>query len=239
MRKKYEKYWGEPNKFNILLLIVVVLDPRYKMSYMNWAINQLFDPEKTNDGWVLKSWLNTSLKLFFDEYKSRNGRAATDTQQTHVDIPNYKHDPYGRNKFLQTTRLTSLNKYELQKYLEEELGETTLNILDWWKMNSCRFLILSNIAQELLAMPVSTVASEYAFNMGGRVLDPYRSSLSQQKVEALICTQDWLKDTYSPSLLDYDFEELQSVDQGMLMFKLCNNIIIKYVLTNDNFFFIS
>jgi len=100
-------------------------------------------------------------------------------------------------------------------------------------MNSCRFSILSNIARELLAMPVSMVASESAFSTGGRVLDPYRSSLSQQKV---ICTQDWLKDTHSPSLLDYDFEELQSVDQGMLMFKLYNNIINKYVLTNDIFF---
>ena len=79
MRKKYEKYWGEPNKFNILLLIVVVLDPRYKMSYMNWAIDQRFDPEKTNDGWVLKSRLDTSLKLFFNEYKSRNRGAKTNT----------------------------------------------------------------------------------------------------------------------------------------------------------------
>ena len=57
-------------------------------------------------------------------------------------------------------------------------------------------------------MPVSTIAYEYAFSMGGRVFDPYRSYLSQQKVEALICTQDWLKDTHSPSLLDYYFEEL-------------------------------
>jgi len=65
----------------------------------------------------------------------------------------------------------------------------------------------------------------------------HQSYLSQQKVEALICTQDWLKDTHSPSLLDYDFEDLQSVDQGMLMFKLCNNIIIKYVITNDKIFF--
>jgi len=71
-------------------------------------------------------------------------------------------------------------------------------------MNSCRFPILSNIARELLAMPVSTVASEFAFSIGGRVLDPHRSSLSQLKVDALICTQDWLKDTFT-SLLDYDF----------------------------------
>jgi len=61
--KKWEKngkYWGEPNMFNMLLLIVVVLDPRYKMSYMSWAIDQLFDPEKTNDGMVLNSRLNIS-----------------------------------------------------------------------------------------------------------------------------------------------------------------------------------
>ena len=32
----------EPNKLNMLLLIIVVLDPRYTMRYMNWAIDQLF-----------------------------------------------------------------------------------------------------------------------------------------------------------------------------------------------------
>jgi len=53
------------------------------------------------------------------------------------------------------------------------------------------------------------VAFESTFSTGGRVFDPFRSSLSHQKVEALICTQDWLKDIHSPSLLDYDFEELQ------------------------------
>ena len=213
------KYWGEPNKMNMLLLIAVVLDPRYKMGYMNWTIDQLFDPEKTNDGWVLKSRLDISLKLLFDEYKSRKEGVENVPQQTHAEIPSYKNDPYGWNKFLQTTGLTSSNKSELQKYLEEELEITTnLSILDWWKVNSGRFPILSNIARELLAMPVSTVASESAFSTRGRVLDPYRSSLSHQKVEALICTQDWLRDIPLPSLLDYDFEELQCVDQGMLMF---------------------
>ena len=94
----------------------------------------------------------------------------------------------------------------------------------------------SNSNRLLLAMPVSTVTYESAFSTGGRVLDPYRSFLSHQKVEALICTQDWLKDSPLPSLLDYDFEELQCVDQGMLMFQLCTNVTIKYVLNNDKFF---
>ena len=77
-KKNNGRYWGEPNKFN-MLLIFVVLDPRYKMSYMNWAIDQLSDPEKTNDGCVFKSRLNISLNLLFDEYKSRN-EARSDTQ---------------------------------------------------------------------------------------------------------------------------------------------------------------
>jgi len=85
-------------------------------------------------------------------------------------------------------------------------------------------------------MPISIVASEFAFSTGGRVLDPYHSSLSHQKVEVIICTHDWLKDTPLQSLLDYDFEELECVDQDMLMFQLCNNITVKYVLSNDNFF---
>jgi len=92
------------------------------------------------------------------------------------------------------------------------------------------------MAWKLLAMPISIVASEFAFSTGGRVLDPYHSSLSHQKVEVIICTHDWLKDTPLQSLLDYDFEELECVDQDMLMFQLCNNITVKYVLSNDNFF---
>jgi len=39
-------------------------------------------------------------------------------------------------------------------------------------------------------MPVSTVASESAFSTGGRMHDPFRSSLSHEKVETFICTQD-------------------------------------------------
>jgi len=47
------------------------------------------------------------------------------------------------------------------------------------------------MARDLLTMPLSAVASEYAFSVGGRVLDAFRSSLKPKTVEAVICLRDW------------------------------------------------
>ena len=47
----------------------------------------------------------------------------------------------------------------------------------------------------MLAVPVSTVASESAFSTGGRIVDPFRSSLSSLMVQNLVCSQNWLQAT--------------------------------------------
>jgi hypothetical protein len=64
-----------------------------------------------------------------------------------------------------------------------------------------KYPILAKIARDILAILISTVTSEFAFSNGGRILDPFKSSLSPLTVEALICTQDWLKGNED---LDYE-----------------------------------
>ena len=62
------------------------------------------------------------------------------------------------------------NKSKLDKYLAEGFEEDSdnFNILEWWKVNTPRFLVLSRIARDVLAIPISTVASEASFSIGRR-----------------------------------------------------------------------
>nr|GME07149.1 zinc finger BED domain-containing protein RICESLEEPER 2-like [Ipomoea batatas] len=61
---------------------------------------------------------------------------------------------------------------ELDKYIAEQLengGEDDeFDILNWWKTNAYRLPILASIARDILAIPISIVASESAFSTDGR-----------------------------------------------------------------------
>ena len=87
-----------------------------------------------------------------------------------------------------------MQKSELEVYLDEPRvqGGVELDVLEFWKGNQFRYPELSCMARDILSIPISTVASESAFSVGGRVLDQYRSSLKPAVVEALVCTRDWL-----------------------------------------------
>ena len=87
------------------------------------------------------------------------------------------------------------NRNKVERYLVdgcENLNDDKIDIFGWWKNNALKYKILSKVAQHVLAIPISTVASELAFSTGGRILDQFQSSLSPAIVQALICCQNWL-----------------------------------------------
>jgi hypothetical protein len=45
MKLKFQKYWEEGN-LNYLLFIVVILDPRYKLKYLTFCLEILYESEK-------------------------------------------------------------------------------------------------------------------------------------------------------------------------------------------------
>ena len=62
------------------------------------------------------------------------------------------------------------SKSELDRHLLESSEDPDVEdfeILMWWKMNSSRHRVISQIARDVLAIPVSTIASESGFSMRG------------------------------------------------------------------------
>jgi hAT family C-terminal dimerisation region len=93
---------------------------------------------------------------------------------------------------------------DLEVFLEEKVlvvkkGDF-FNVLEWWKANCVKFPILNKFARDILCIPITTVASESAFSAGGRVLDDYRSSLTKDMVELLVCRGDWIRATSNATL---------------------------------------
>ena len=94
---------------------------------------------------------------------------------------------------------SKVNKYLLESY--EDVFDDNFDILAWWKVNFPQYCVLSRVARHVLAIPISTMVLEYAFSTAGRVLDPFRSSLSPLMVEAHICGQNWIHPSSAPIYL--------------------------------------
>ena len=75
--------------------------------------------------------------------------------------------------------------------------------MNWWKVNGVVYPTLQAIARDVLAIPISTVASESAFSTGGRILRPHLSRLNWTTVEALMCARSWLWAAENGKILNY------------------------------------
>ena len=122
--------------------------------------------------------------------------------------------------------------HEVDRYLLDPIEKppkgSNFKILDWWKVNGPKYPNLQVVAKDVLAIQVSTVASESSFSTGKRVIDPHRSSLTPKTVEALICLQNWLRSDsimgleYIPTIEEMQFfEEIEKGIQFLVFFLFC------------------
>ncbi|CAL5213057.1 unnamed protein product [Lathyrus oleraceus] len=221
MQVKYNKYW-ESSAINYLLFVAIYLDPRYKLDYIEFYFTRMYGVEMSED--MLKKLKNLIAKLF-EHYLilypiSHDGgsNASSSNVASHSRIENGEDDEDWDNLFRMNMKKKQceVQTNELERYLEDgvEDDSPTFNILTWWKGKTNKFHVLSRIARDILAIPVSTVSSESAFSTGGRVLDSFRSSLNPSTVEVFICTQNWIK---SPKVIDLEKElvELEKIELDM------------------------
>lgn len=234
MKEKFDKYYGNIEKFNILMYVASVLDPRNKMEYLEILLSEVYGKV---DGGAILNIVKDDINELFDEYvtihSSPNPSAATTNNPS---LPVRRSTPadadlgiFTKENFRMKMKMKmgshGDSKSELEKYLSEDVEDESpglkFDILNWWKINSPRFPILSLLARDVLAIPISTVASESVFSTSGRVLDAFRSSLSTDMVECLVCTQDWLGENFDdkkdPQDVEEDWEDMYAIEQGNIL----------------------
>ncbi|KAH9698266.1 BED-type domain-containing protein [Citrus sinensis] len=180
MKNKYDKYWGSIDRLNNLLLISVILDPRYKLKYVRFCFEDIFVIDEVGKKSEEVKNLLIRLYEYYKDLDTRIGGCGSSS---------------------------GAKRYLLEPC--EHVDDDDFEILAWWKMNSIKYRVLSHIAKDVFAIPISTVASESAFSTGGRIIDSFRSSLSLKMVEALICSQNWLRNTFVPLQDEPTMEELE------------------------------
>jgi hypothetical protein len=193
MTVKFNKYW---NKSNVALAIANVLDPRFKRRIIEFYLRKLYRNSYQAELDKFNGVLRKMFQCYVSTQPSSNSRAPApsavdqfmDSVDDELDTFLYESDTYAGEEGVG----------ELDRYLAEpqlkvtKANQNAFDILAWWKNQKDEYSILSLLARDVLAMQVSTVASESAFSVGGRVIDPYRSRLDPDMVEALVCTKDWI-----------------------------------------------
>ncbi|MFS8033954.1 putative HAT dimerization domain, ribonuclease H-like superfamily [Helianthus anomalus] len=88
------------------------------------------------------------------------------------------------------------------------------------------------MARDIFCIPITIVASESAFSVGGRILDDYRSSLSKDMVEILVCGSDWIKALTNTTILTLEVCLYSYIFVHYHFNNLCSNICFLFMLSN-------
>ncbi|TYH95344.1 hypothetical protein ES332_A12G100100v1 [Gossypium tomentosum] len=208
MQEKFNKYWAE---YSLILSCAAILDPRYKLNYVQYCFTTIYGIHASDFFETILS----NLRLLFDEYVKRSKSTSSSlagssnvSDKNPVDSSLNEHnvnsvdfgfggdfhesDYYKR--YLNESSTMS-EKSQLDIYLVELALElnSQIDVLDYWSKSSVRYNEISLLARDLFAIPISTVASESAFNMGKKVITPLKSSLKPKTVQAVVCLDDWIR----------------------------------------------
>ncbi|KAK9734079.1 hypothetical protein RND81_04G113700 [Saponaria officinalis] len=171
MRVKFDKYW---KNYSLILSFAAILDPRYKLPFIKYCFHEL-EPETAE---LKTKFVKDIFYEMFEEYVKKSPR-----------------NPMHTNGFADFDGGVAIGgRSSLDLCLDDARLEHTLDIdvLIWWKENEPKFPIVAQMARDILAIPITTVASESAFSMGSRILTKWRASLHPTTADALLTTRAWL-----------------------------------------------
>ncbi|KAL4324581.1 hypothetical protein GQ457_11G021390 [Hibiscus cannabinus] len=176
MKMKFDKYWKNVNNVNVLIFIALLLDPRHKLRYVEWIVRRSYDP---SDSYDLSQRIKSTLTSLFDFFASLHP-SSNQTRSCSFNPYSSGLDGDGEIRKLKGTNLrkdyvteielndTYKTTIELDRYLGDKYvrDNNSFDILAWWFVQTNKYTILMSMSHDILAITVSTVASESAFSTG-------------------------------------------------------------------------
>ncbi|KAJ9561458.1 hypothetical protein OSB04_006618 [Centaurea solstitialis] len=175
-----------------VMSVAIVLDPRYKLKLINYFFPKIYGLDTKDE---FTKILNMCNKLF-EEYKRKHdhnkGKGKSSTAHSDGGTSSLNKASWELDLGNMITEDEVFENTELDDYLAEKLlpNEDGFDILMWWKCNGAKFPILQKIARDILAIPISSVASESAFSVCANKITKTRSRLKPETIAALMCTQN-------------------------------------------------
>ncbi|VFQ84136.1 unnamed protein product [Cuscuta campestris] len=190
MKTRFDEYW---NKCSMALAIAVILDPRFKMKLLDYFYPQIYGTESAKCIDTVSNCMKALYHRHAEEYSPLASHGPSDDSREDRLM--------GYDRFLCETSDSHNIKSDLDKYLDEPLfpRNVDFDILNWWRVHTPRFPILSTMACNVLGIPLSKGGLEFIYDTGNRTLDSSRGSLRSDTLQALMCAQDWMRHEHEDS----------------------------------------
>ncbi|XP_016458429.2 zinc finger BED domain-containing protein RICESLEEPER 3-like [Nicotiana tabacum] len=194
MHEKFEKYWKE---YSIILAFGAILDTRMKLQFSNFCYSKL-DPISAQEK---RAHVKNKLYKLYEHYANKQNIASASsstltTSSEDRSRPTKGFKIFSEFKTFEDDTASSNGKSELDLYLEEPKLDLEkfqdMDVVMYWKDHSRKYPDLSVMARDILSIPITIVASESTFSIGGHVLTKYRSCIHHENVQILVTTRNWL-----------------------------------------------
>jgi hypothetical protein len=184
-----------------LYSFVFILDPRAKLTGFDSALQVLLEL-LNHDYSTYYNEVNDELGNMFAKYESKFGSLRLQRSSQPSAAPGKQHSSWNII-FCDAASVPSSSSRpspasctvsELSSYLDSDSlsqYDESFSVLNWWQDHKRTYPILSVLAKDIMTIPVSTISSESAFSLSGRLLDDWRRSLTPAHVERLSLIKDW------------------------------------------------
>ncbi|XP_015691937.1 zinc finger BED domain-containing protein RICESLEEPER 2-like isoform X2 [Oryza brachyantha] len=212
MLTKFEGYWDLTRP---VMAFASILDPRYKMKSVEYFCRLIYAADqfraKTTIDDIRQTFTNlcSEYEQSANSFKNPSALFYSGTSNSCMSSVYSNGDDFktfsritlsdarrGLDQYIQETSSGQSFKSDLDMYLEEPVYRQkeghldNFDILGWWRSFAAKYPVLSQMARDILAIPVSIIP----LDSEARTLNEYLSTMDPSTVQGLVCAQDWLRE---------------------------------------------